>query len=344
MGHASAYNEAMKSTITDVAKQAGVSMKTVSRVLNNEPNVAVKTRERVLAVASELRYSPNLAARGLASSKSYLIALIYDNSPSPNYISSVQRGAIDACRENGFHLVVEPLDMAGTEASEEVERLLERLPVDGIILTSPLCDNPAILRILKRLKIPYIPISPKQLNPDMPAVKMDNTKAAQEMTEYLINQGHEKIGFITGHSDHSSSTLRYNGFVNAMHAAGLKINPDWVIKGDYSFRSGVAAAERLLEGDETPTAIFACNDDMAAGVVSVTNRMGIAVPGDLSVGGFDDTPLATIITPKLTTIRQPIHQMGHQAAILLIRPPENRLDVYNLDHKLVIRGSTTKPS
>ena len=319
-------------------------MKTVSRVLNNEPNVATKTRQRVLAVAKTLRYSPNLAARGLASSKSYLIALIYDNSPSPNYIASVQGGAINACRENGFHLVVEPLDLSGTKASGEVERLLERLPVDGIILTSPLCDNPEILQILKRLSIPYVPITPTVPNPDMCSVKMDNISAAQEMTEYLIGQGHKKIGIITGHKDHISSELRYKGFTLAMEKAGLAINPDWVVEGDFSFRSGVKAAEIMLGSKEHPTAIFACNDDMAAGVLSVTNSKGISVPGKLSVGGFDDTPLATVITPQLTTIRQPIHQMGYRAASLLINPPqpEDALDVYMLDHKLIIRESTAK--
>lgn len=334
----------MKSTITDVAKQAGVSMKTVSRVLNNEPNVAQKTRERVLAVAKDLRYSPNLAARGLASSKSYLIALIYDNSPSPNYITPVQRGAIDACREKGFHLVVEPLDLSGMEAGGEVERLLERLPVDGLILTSPLCDNLDILAILKRLRIPYVALSPKLPNPDMPVVMMDNTQAAQEMTAYLIDQGHENIGIITGHSEHNSSALRYQGFVNAMESAGLTVNPDWVVEGDFSFRSGVEAAEVLLAKKELPTAIFACNDDMAAGVISVATRKGMSVPEDLSVGGFDDTPLATIITPQLTTIRQPIHQMGYRAASLLISPPEDEStsDVHTLKHKLIIRGSTSK--
>ena len=334
----------MKSTITDVAKQAGVSMKTVSRVLNNEPNVAKKTRERVLEVAKTLRYSPNLAARGLASSKSYLIALIYDNSPSPNYIGSVQGGAINACRENGFHLVVEPLDLSGAKASGEVERLLERLPVDGIILTSPLCDNPEILAILKRLSIPYVPITPTEPNPDMSSVKMDNISAAQEMTKYLIDQGHQKIGIITGHKEHVSSELRYKGFVRAMDKAGLNINLDWVVEGDFSFRSGVEAAEILLGDGEHPSAIFACNDDMAAGVISVANRKGISVPRDLSVGGFDDTPLATVINPQLTTIRQPIHQMGYQAASLLIKPPqaEEALDVYTLDHKLIIRESTAK--
>jgi len=334
----------MKTTITDVARQAGVSMKTVSRVLNKEPNVAQQTREKVLAVASELRYTPNLAAKGLASSRSYLIALIYDNSPSPNYIQPAQRGAIDACRENGFHLVVEPLDMAGQDAGEEMERVLERLPVDGIILTSPLCDNPDILDMLKRLGIAYVSVSPSHPNEDVPCVVMDNTQAAFEMTEFLIGQGHCKLGFIKGHPEHNSSTLRYLGFIRAIEKAGIDLNADWIVDGDFSFRSGVDAAEALLSGADRPTAIFASNDDMAAGVVSVANRLGLSVPDELSVCGFDDTPLASILWPQLTTIRQPIYQMGHRAASLLINPPdaEERLDIYNLDHKLVIRESTSR--
>lgn len=332
----------MKSTITDVAKQAGVSMKTVSRVLNNEPNVAKKTRERVLEVAKELRYSPNLAARGLASSKSYLLALLYDN-PSPNYIANIQKGAIDACRDNGYHLVVEPINMSEANGSVALDLLLERLPVDGIILTPPLCDDEEILAILKRLKIPYIPVAPAQEDGHMSSVKMDDVQAAYKMTEFLIRRGHRKIGFIKGHPEHSASKLRYEGFVQAMNAVGLEIKDEWVAEGDFSFKSGVDAAVKLLGLSECPTAIFASNDDMAAGVVSVASRLGISVPNELSVGGFDDTPLAQILYPQLTTIKQPIYEMGHRAANLLIKPPkeEDRLPSYCLDHKLIVRDSTS---
>jgi len=333
----------MKSTITDVAKQAGVSMKTVSRVLNNEPNVAKKTRERVLEVAKALRYSPNLAARGLASSKSYLLALLYDN-PSPNYIANLQKGAIDACRKSGYHLVVEPVDMQATNFGDAVDILLERLPVDGIILTPPLSDDKNVLAILKRLKIPYVPVAPTLDSGHTSSVKMDDVKAAYEMTEFLIRQGHRKLGFIKGHPEHSASKLRYHGFVKAMETVGLEINTDWVADGDFSFKSGVDAAEKFLSEDDRPTAIFASNDDMAAGVVSVASRLGLSVPDDLSVGGFDDTPLAQILYPQLTTIKQPIYEMGHRAANLLIKPPEgaDRLASYCLDHKLIVRDSTSE--
>lgn len=333
----------MKSTITDVAKQAGVSIKTVSRVLNNEPNVAQKTRERVLAVAKELRYSPNLAARGLASSKSYLLALLYDN-PSPNYIANIQKGAIDACRDSGYHLVIEPLNMNMDDIGDALELRLERLPVDGIILTPPLCDDENLLDVLKRLKIPYVPVAPSREPDDVTSVKMDDVQASFELTEYMIRNGHKKLGFIKGHPEHSASTLRYLGFVKAVEAAGLEVDLDAVVDGDFSFKSGVKAAEVLLTSKERPTAIFASNDDMAAAVVSVASRLGISVPGDLSVGGFDDTPLAQILYPQLTTIKQPIYEMGHMAASLLIKPPkpEDRLPSYCLDHKLIIRDSTQK--
>jgi LacI family transcriptional regulator len=334
-------NDFMKTTITDVAKLADVSMKTVSRVLNNEPNVAKKTREKVLRAAKELRYSPNLAAKGLASSKSYLIALLYDN-PSPNYIANIQKGAIKACRDNNYYLVIEPLSMTNANAGDEVEKLLERLPVDGIILTPPLCDDKDVLGILRSLKIPYVPVAPTIEINGVSSVKMDDVQASFEMTEYLIKSGHKKIGFIKGHIEHSATALRYKGYKLAMEKFNLKIDENFIVNGDFSFKSGVEAAENLLGLKEPPTAIFASNDDMAAGVVSVASRLGLEVPTKLSVGGFDDTPLAQILFPQLTTVKQPIYEMGKMAANLLINPPtrDDLLPSYHLDHKLIIRKST----
>lgn len=335
----------MKSTINDVAKAAGVSMKTVSRVLNHEPNVADKTREKVMAVAKELRYSPSLAARGLASSKSYLIALLYEN-PSPSYIASIQKGAIKACRERGYHLVVEPLDIenmvpaVGGDLSDEIERTLERLPVDGAILTPPLCDDGHVVRVLQRLNIPYVPVAPISSHGNIAIVQMDDVKAAKEMTQYLISLGHKKIAFIKGHPQHAATPRRFEGFREAMRKAELEIKSEYIRKGDYHFRSGIAAAEDLLNLPEPPTAIFASNDDMAAGVLSAANRMGIAVPKALSVGGFDDTPLARIVWPQMTTVRQPIEELGFAAAKLLITKDIAQDAAKTLEHDLIVRGST----
>jgi len=337
----------MKATITDVAKRAGVSMKTVSRVLNNEPNVAEKTRERVKAIAAELRYSPNLAARGLATSKSYLIALIYDN-PSPDYIAHIQRGAIDACREVGYHLVVEPMSLDCGHSHDEkvnaVRAVLDRLPVDGVILTPPLTDSEAILEVLAELNIKCVRIAPKN-GGDQAFVGMNDETAAYQMTQHLLTQGHEKIGFIRGHVDHAATSLRHAGYLRAMQEAGISVSDDLIVQGDFSFESGAAAARKLLGADalEKPTAIFASNDDMAAAVISVAGQMGLDVPEQLSVCGFDDTPLARVVWPALTTIRQPIYKMGHQAAKELVRRSDVEAEQGQiLDFKIMLRDSVAK--
>ena len=333
----------MKTTITDVAREAGVSMKTVSRVLNNEPNVAEATRERVKEAARSLQYSPNLAARGLASSRSYLLALIYDN-PSPSYVTNLQGGAIEACRKSGYHLIIEPMT-AEQLRSPEAETMLSRLNVDGVILTPPLCDDIDLRAMLKRLNISYVLVAPEKPG-RAPTVIIDDRMAARQMTEFMLNQGHKRIGFICGHASHSSSHHRMEGYRQALEAKDIAYDPELVAKGDFSFRSGVEAAERLLADPQTrPTAIFASNDDMAAGVVSVAGRMGIGVPEQLSVCGFDDTPLAQILWPKLTTVAQPIGEMGRKAAEILIdRSGGGNPGVHTLDFELVIRESTRAPA
>ena len=246
------------------------------------------------------------------------MALVYDN-PSPYYIAKIQSGAIDGCRKFGYHLVPEPLglpdDAAETTQEEAVHRLLHRLPVDGVILTPPLSDSSGVIKALESMNIPFVLVAPSGQKTGISAVKMDDVQAAREMTNFLIAQGHKSIGFIKGHLEHSATALRYEGFQEAMAEANLKVHDHEVKQGDFSFRSGVVAAEELLEDVNTrPTAIFASNDDMAAGVVSVASRLGIVVPDELSVCGFDDTPLAKILFPQLTTV-QPVsytHLRAHE--------------------------------
>ena len=338
----------MKATITDVAERANVSIKTVSRVLNNEPNVAAATRERVKSVCKDLRYSPNLAARGLASSKTYFLALMYYNA-SPNYLTNIQQGAIEACRENGYHLVVEPFDLMGPDMAVDMEMLLDRMPVDGVILTPPLVDDPVILDILRRFDKNYVLVAPSNPPVDALSVKMDDTQAAYEMTQYLLRNGYKDIGFVKGHPQHGASDMRYIGFSKALEEAGMALRPEWIKTGDFTFPSGVAAAEEIFASPEHPRAIFASNDDMAAGVVSVAKRRSIAIPQKLAVCGFDDTVLAVTISPRLTTIKQPIHEMGYRAAKLLIDKSRANAhandkneggNVFNLSHELIVRESS----
>ncbi len=333
----------MTITITDVARRAGVSMKTVSRVMNNENSVSEKTRQKVKDAARELNYTPNLAARGLASSKSYLIAMLYDI-PSPGYTIDIQKGATRACREHGYHLIVEPLDVSQPDFMDHIENLLGHLRVDGVILAPPLCDRPEVVQLLSRRNVSYIPIAPSSHHGDIPVVKMDDERAAREMTHHIIGLGHKDIGFIKGHPRHSASALRYQGFREAMRSSGLRINPDWVVEGEFTYRSGAEAGRRILEGAERPTAIFASNDDMAAGVVSIAARLGLSVPEDISVCGFDDTPLASSVWPQLTTIRQPVRDMGFKAAELLLKArEEHNISAFVLDHELVARESCVAP-
>ena len=329
-------------TIHDVARISGVSIKTVSRVLNREPNVKGETRDRVQAAVASLNYRPNISARSLAGSKAYLIGVFFDT-PSPAYVTDVQLGAIARCRQEGFHLIVEPLDSEGDMAAQ-VEPMLATLRMDGVILTPPVCDNRDLLAVLEAEGVPYVRLSPDQDLERSAHVRMDDTRAAYEMTAYLIALGHSDIGFIKGHPDHGASHLRYEGYVAAMTDHGKPLREDRVEQGYFSFRSGFEAAERLLTPADRPTAVFASNDDMALGVMAVANRLRLNVPETLSVAGFDDTPGAKVVWPQLTTVRQPIQAMAAAAADLLLTgaarfeggSPPSRL----LDFELVVREST----
>lgn len=334
-------------TIQHVADHAGVSIKTVSRVLNNEPNVTPAMRGRVLAAVEALRYRPSVSARSLAGSRSYLIALFYDN-PSPNYIGDIQRGAVARCRRDGRHLVVEPLDSAAADAPELARSTAMTLRPDGVILTPPVSDRQLVLQALEEARTPYVRIAPHGDLGRSAYVSMDDERAAYEMTRHLIGLGHSDVGFIIGHPDHGASRRRLAGFRAAMSENGLTVADDRLAQGRFSFQSGYDCAEGLLAGPNRPTAIFASNDDMAMGVLAVAHRLHMAVPGDLSVVGFDDTPAAMTSIPPLTTVRQPIFEMAAAAADLLIdgdwdplageMPPSK-----TLGFDIVVRESTAPP-
>lgn len=334
-------------TIHDVAERAGVSIKTVSRVLNKEPNVRPATRERVLAAAESLHYRPSMSARSLAGSRSFLIALFWDN-PSAHYIGDLQRGAVSRCREDGYHLVLEPLDSAAPSAPEITRSTLMTLRPDGAILTPPVCDRAAVLQALDEAGTPYVRIAPSRGVDRAAHVHIDDRQAAYDMTLHLLELGHRDIAFIVGHPDHGASHSRREGFLQAMRDRGCQVRDDRMAQGFFSFQSGYQCAERFLAGDDRPTAIFASNDDMALGVLAAAHRQRLAVPTDLSVAGFDDTPAAVSSTPPLTTVRQPIFEMAAAAAEMLIngewdpsepgRPPSRLLPFHT-----VVRESTAPP-
>jgi LacI family transcriptional regulator len=331
---------ASRATIKDVSKLAGVSIKTVSRVLNKEKYVRDATRAKVDAAMAALKFSPSLAARSLAGRRSFQIALIYDNH-SPFYIHQIQEGVWAQCREQGVRMLAQPADVGSPTLAAEVGGLIDETHVDGIILSSPVTDAPEVLAELERRGIPFVRISPGTNHAMTSSVFMDDVQAADDMTTHLINHGHKRIGFIVGHPNHMASDQRLFGYRRALDRAGIGFEPSLVRPGQFDFASGAAAAELLLDLSEPPTAIFASNDDMAAGVLAVAHRRDIAVPDALSVAGFDDTELASAVWPPLTTIRQPTRDLAYSAAGLLFSE-EPGVVHRRLQHELMVRGSTAR--
>ncbi|TNE62327.1 MAG: LacI family DNA-binding transcriptional regulator [Alphaproteobacteria bacterium] len=303
-------------TIDDVAKRAGVSIKTVSRVVNREPNVRSATREKVEEAIAALNYRPNPSARGLAGRRSYLIGLLYDN-PSPSYLANLHAGVMEACRELEYGLALSPVAYADPDMVAHVRAWLRQAQIDGVIVTPPLSDSAELIAAIRADNIPAIVVSTK--GPGIvPAVLIDEEQAAHDMTSHLIGEGHKSIGFIIGHPDHYASERRLAGFRRAMQEAGLAAPDDVVRQGYFDFDSGRTAAVELLDLPSPPTAIFASNDDMAAAVLFEAQARKLSVPGDLAVAGFDDTPLSRQVWPGLTTVRQPIRTIGRTAGKALL--------------------------
>ena len=331
----------MAATIKDVSRIAGVSMKTVSRVLNKERYVSDKTRLRVEQAVAELNFLPSVAARILAGKRSHQIALIYDNH-SPHYIHQIQTGVWARCIEEGVRLLAQPSDVASTSLARDVGGLIDQTQVDGVILSSPVTDAAQVLEELEGRGIPYVRISPGTDHERSSSVSMDDVQAADDMTSHLIALGHRRIGFVIGHTNHTASDLRLFGYRRALDRAGLPFEPKYVRPGAFDFASGEAAADILLDLQNPPTAIFASNDDMAAGVLTVAHRRGMSLPGDLSVAGFDDTALASQLWPPLTTVRQPTRELAYAAASLLFEAQGENVH-RRLPHELVLRASTAAP-
>ena len=335
-----------RATIHDVAKEAGVAFKTVSRVVNNEANVSPETQKRVRKAIEALDYSPSIAARVLAGNRSFLIGLLYDT-PSSYYTNSIQAGALEKCREAGFHLILELCNSGARNAAENILATIKHTRMDGVILTSPVSDNKAIRDVLVRENIAHVFVSPPKLQYDASYVYMDQRRAAFEVTSYLISLGHKRIAFIKGHPRHSAVKLRLLGYQDALKMNGIEPSEALVKSGTFRFQSGVDAAEQLLHQKLPPTAIFAANDEMAAGVVVAAHRLGVPIPGCLSVAGFDDVPFASITWPALTTIRQPIVEMAAGAAGLLLdqiqsktkSSPDGSSSIL-FPHEMIIRDST----
>jgi LacI family transcriptional regulator len=335
-------------TIEDVARAAGVSAMTVSRVINGKRNVRDSTREAVLKAIEELNYSPNTAARTLAAGEATHIGLLYAN-PSAAYLSQFLVGALEGARKTGAQLVLEACESESASEQAETARRFLQSGLDGIILPPPLSESMAVHAEVSAAKMPMVTVAMGLPHEENLNVRIDDFAAAREITNYLLKLGHREIGFVRGHPNMTASSERFRGFVAALEEAGLDPDKAAVEQGYFTYRSGLVAAERLLARERRPTAIFASNDDMAAAVVNIAHRRGLDVPRDLSVVGFDDTALATTVWPELTTIRQPVAEMAEAGIELLMNDLRNggegdeRESERVLRHELIVRDSAAAP-
>lgn len=313
-------------TIIHVAEKARVSVKTVSRVLNDEPNVTPDLKARVLAAVEKLGYSPSKAARTMAGSRSYLLVafndrrLTLDNWRSERgneWIDQMLYGAMLRCEQSGYHLMFELVDRESDQLEKQITAVLSSLQPDGVILTPPNCENPVVLGALKKRNIPFVRLN-TPVRGQGPRVYMDDRAAARQATKHLLGLGHTRIAMIAGDYKFSSSILRVETFEATMEAAGHPVPEERIYKGDFTFEAGVAGARALLDLPDPPTAIMASNDQMALGVVSVAQARGLAVPGDLSILSYDDTIGVRLSAPSLTAVRQPVAKMAEKAADMLI--------------------------
>ncbi|WP_309092016.1 LacI family DNA-binding transcriptional regulator [Phenylobacterium sp.] len=345
-------------TIYEVAARAGVSIKSVSRVLNGEANVSEALRKKVEAAVAELGYRRSLSARSLAGSASSIIAALVDakltiehwrSGRGNDYLSRLELGLLMECRQADHHLMVELVDYDAPTLRQDLSSLLSAIRPQGVVLTPPNSDNDVVLEVLEAMAVPYARIGPETAPDRGIRIRMDDAGAAEEITDHLLNLGHVDIAHVSGPAAYSASRLRRIGFETALRRRGLTFRQEWMAEGQFTFASGLEAAERLLAGAQRPTAIFAANDDMALGVLQAAAAAGLKVPHDLSVAGFDDTPSALFSTPALTTIRHPVAEMAAAAAQRLIPQLRARMDGQahlgeaTVPHALVVRGSTAPP-
>lgn len=338
-----------KPTINDVAREAGVSKRTVSRVINGSTNVGPKTLKLIQSVIDRLDYSPDKQARGLASSRSFLLGLIYDN-PDALYIDQVQRGVLDICSKKGYELVVHPCKYQSKDLVQNCLSFIRRSNIDGVIVLPPVSESKELAAALREGEHCYVRMASVDLDDHTNIVVSDERAAMSEMARYIVSLGHKKIGFISGPRHYYSSIERLEGFKNSLTQLGIELPESSVIEGVNSYQSGMDGAMKLLQQENRPTAIFANNDEMAAGVLKIAVQLGIRVPEQLSIAGFDDNLLASRIIPSLTTIQRPVGAMASLAAHKIIQSIEKNIvesadNAFLVKPHLIIRESTcTVPS
>lgn len=332
-----------RATINDIARLAGVSKKTVSRVINQSPFVRDETRERIEAVIAEWGYAPDPQARGLAFRRSFLIGMIYDN-PNPQYVVNMQLGLLDGMRGSGFELVVHPCNRASPTFLNDIRDFVERQKLFGVVLPPSVSEDDRVAKLLNEIGCAYIRIASVELDKPEHMIVGHDRLGGEVMGQHLVDLGHKVIGFVNGLPNFRSSHERRGGLEDALQKAGVELKPDYVVQGAYTFESGVACGEALLAMTPRPTAIFCANDEMAAGALQAARRAGLNVPADLTVVGFDDFQIAQAVWPPLTTIHIPTREVGRMAAEKLIgKETREARDPSRTIPYLVLRESSAVP-
>ena len=336
-------------TIKHVAADAGVSLQTVSRVINNEPNVRPEMKQRVQGSIDRLGYVPSIAAQRMSGSRSYLILALNDRERTienwraregADWVDQMLLGGMLKCAEHGYRMIFELLDTRSDHVERELLGAIAALQPDGIILTPPHSDNAQIVQLLDAQNIPFVRIGSMQTDGGIP-ISMDDEGSARSATRYLIGRGHQQIGFIAGPSEYELSAWRIDGWEGAMAEARLPTTGLLEV-GDFSYPSGERAARRLLESSQRPTAIIASNDQMALAILAVARAVGLRVPEDLSVISFDNTPLMNFTQPPMTAIDQPIAATASKAVELIIAAQKGEAHpavLTTISAQLIERGS-----
>ncbi|WP_026016975.1 LacI family DNA-binding transcriptional regulator [Catenovulum agarivorans] len=333
-----------KITINDIARLAGVSKRTVSRVINQSPKVGELTKQKVEQIIAEYNYVPDKQARGLASSRSYLLGLIYDQ-PDALYIDEIQRGVIDTCSQRGYELVVHPCKYKSDDLNTNVLNFVRRSKLDGLIILPPASEVDALAQMLDENIVPYVRLVSGHTEATDKFVMSNDRHAASDMAKFIVSLKHEKIAMITGPLNYRSSRERYEGFTETMASLGYPLEANFIVEGSNQYESGIELGRKLLTSDDKPSVIFANNDEMASGVLKAAFELDIKVPGQLSICGFDDNLMASRVIPALTTIKRPVRQMAKYAANKLIAKvegnnPQAIIQNCTVHPELVIRDST----
>lgn len=318
----------------------------MSRALNDAPHVSEAVRRKVKEAAAALDYHPNLAAQSLIARRSYLIGLTYER-PSPSYVVELQNGALGRLENERYRLVVLPFNHVASRP-EELGKLLLRAGLDGVLLAPPACDQPLLLDMIERQRLPYARITPHSDLDRGLVVAMDEVAAGHTVATHILSLGHRRVGIILGDPSHAASRGRLEGYRQAFDEAGVAIDDSLVGTGDFTYDVGYRVARELLDGPLRPTAILAQNDDMAVAAIAAARDLGLSVPQDLSVAGFDNSEVSRTAWPQLTTVHQPVREMAWDAANRLIAALDGETDSaapYRHDHphELLVRASTAPP-